>query len=273
MTSTTTASSTTLVSLGLAEYLVAVLEGSQATNEANAAFQAATTLAQLVSANREVAAAQDRYAAVLLGLVPPPEAADLHADLLELTPRWAEWFRDQADAVETGDEARKNALAQEMLALVQQAIELGEKQQILVSTALAEHEERPLNRYLLQVQVTLAPFTQEYQTLLEELQWAMSVGDIDGLVAALEGAIDLMAGFSEQWNTLSPPPEASTYHELRAEFAAEGIEILEEMLAAVAADDMAAFEATLLRFLEFADRGVELAAMDTDLLIQGLSGT
>jgi len=273
VTTSTTTTTTTLPTLDvLADYLVATLEAGGPTLDAADVFLAATTLEQVASAAREVAAVYDQYAGTLARLEPPPDAADYHRLLLEMSSGWADWFREQASAVEAQDSPRQDALVQEMLALTQQELELAEEQQRLVSLVLSEHEERPLNAYLLQSDAIRVPFTQEYQSLLEEMQWVLTVGDMDGLFTILEDELGLLRAFSEQWDVLTPPPEAAAFHDLQAEFNSGAVDSLEGMLAAIEDEDLAALQATLLRFMELAGRMGEFGALRTDLLINAFTG-
>jgi hypothetical protein len=230
-----------------------------------------TTPAQLASAHREGAAAQDQYAEALERLEPPSEGAEYHRMLLDLVSRYAESSRETARAIEAGDSVTPDD--EEALRLAQQALELEEEHQKLILLVLAEHNERPLNSYLLQAEAVRVPFLREYQDLLDAMQLVLAFGGIDELAVILTEQVGLFRAFSDEWDELDPPKGTRTFHHLQAEMNGAATQAIEATLAALEDEDQSALEDSLLQFLYVGSLSTELVSLRTNLLISALAGS
>ena len=226
----------------------------------------------MVAINREWSDTYWEIAIDLDQLTPPAEAAGAHDDLVALSLEFANWFASWANALENGDEGLQQDLSEQIISLAAAAVDSSSEFMDLTAIALAEHQDRPLNAFLLEVIEIVGPFATQYQQDLENFQYAAALGNIDAMVGALTRIVDRLDDLLGEWDGLTPPPEAADYHRRYMETMGDLIGISRDLLAAIDAEDLVALQTSLLEFAEISPQTIEVNVILTDLQIEALGG-
>ena len=255
------------------DYLVTVLASTIGSGlpEAVDAAASISTLEEFEVAARGVADAYVAHLAVLTGLTPPRAVGEFHTMLIDNSAGYQSWFTRVADAIEAGDVEEQNRLftGSEILFLQREELEVTAEQQRLIREVLRTQDDA-LSGYLVQATALQSDLNEELQVLLEEVQIAATIGDLDRLAAAIADEVLLLDGFLAAWMALEPPDVAAEYHELQTELAATILGGASNGLAALENEDLIGLAAALEEISAGAARAGDVLRLQTELLLVAL---